>query len=172
MLLSAFKNREARTPFDDEASLLKQFPYRLSVSEYMDGNYPVQPGISYQSNDAYIRPFPDPGTSTITAFSVPNNIPPIGDPNMGQLHEHNSDVQSLFYEFFYGSKFASSGDNCSLMSQINGGILSGEPPSCQQSNARPCRFVFSVAIAKVWVLRAKKRVMALKGIHAHKKQKT
>ncbi|KAL8457699.1 hypothetical protein ACS0TY_035533 [Phlomoides rotata] len=231
LLLSAFKNREARTSFDDEASLLKQFPYissdinsptnssiqeglngnYLSVSEYIDEHYPVEPGISSQSNGAYITtldcpnnldhfgflastdtgqicspvmdvpmqfpscPFPDPGTSsqsTISALGNPNNMFHLGSlesPTMGQLHELHSSVQIPSY-------FESLTDNWSLMSLINSGsnnqILRAEPPSRQQSNARAYRLVFPMARAKLWVIRAKKRVMTLGGNHAHKKQKT
>ncbi|KAI3454543.1 hypothetical protein Pfo_011206 [Paulownia fortunei] len=191
LLLSAFENRKDITSFHDETSLLHEFPYRssdinaatnssiqegsrgcdLTISESINGFDAPEPGTSSQSISPYI----------ITS-DYPNNIchfGSLGSTPMGQLCDpylgvpnqitscQFSDLDPLLEHF---------GDNESLMSlcfpESNNlsETLRAESHSHQQSNAGSIHLVGAVAVM-LWMVRARKRFMALGGIHVQKRQR-
>ncbi|KAL0416977.1 UNVERIFIED_CONTAM: Calmodulin-binding protein 60 D [Sesamum latifolium] len=191
LLLSAFENRKDITSFNDEIALLHQFPHRssyvgattpssiedglhdrhLPISEITNGYDPTEPGTSSQSISPSIRPYGHPNTN--------HHFGSLGSTTGGQLHDPylgvpnqspsspSSDLNHLLENF---------GDNESLWSLIfpernnSPESLRAESHSRQQRNAGSIHLVRAVAIM-LWMFRARKRVMALGGVHVQKRRR-
>ncbi|KAL0356001.1 UNVERIFIED_CONTAM: hypothetical protein Sradi_4047000 [Sesamum radiatum] len=191
LLLSAFENRKDITSFNDETALLHQFPHRssyvsaathssiedglhdrhLTISEIPNGYDPNEPGTSSPSITPSIRPYDHPNTN--------HHFGSLGSTTMGQVHDPclgvpnqspcspSSDLNHLLENF---------GDNESLWSLIfpernnSPESLRAESHSRQQRNAGSIHLVRAVAIM-LWMFRARKRVMALGGVHVQKRRR-
>ncbi|KAL0440857.1 UNVERIFIED_CONTAM: Calmodulin-binding protein 60 D [Sesamum radiatum] len=191
LLLSAFENRKDITSFNDETALQHQFPHRssyvgetihssiedglhdrhLNISEITNGYDPTEPGTSSQSISPSIRPYGHPNTN--------HHFGSLGSTTMGQLYDPcfgvpnqsptflSSDLNHLLEDF---------GDNESLWSLISpernnsSESLRPESHSHQQSNAGSIHLVRAVAVM-LWMFRARKRVLALGGVHVQKRRR-
>ncbi|KAL0342794.1 UNVERIFIED_CONTAM: Calmodulin-binding protein 60 B [Sesamum calycinum] len=191
LLLSAFENRKDITSFNDETALQHQFPHRssyvgetmhssiedglhdrhLTISEITNGYDPTEPGTSSQSISPSIRPYGHPNTN--------HHFGSLGSTTMGQVYDPcfgvpnqsptflSSDLNHLLEDF---------GDNESLWSLISpernnsSESLRPESHSHQQSNAGSIHLVRAVAVM-LWMFRARKRVLALGGVHVQKRRR-
>ncbi|XP_020548363.1 calmodulin-binding protein 60 A-like isoform X2 [Sesamum indicum] len=189
LLLSAFENRQDITYFNDETALLHQFPHRssyigaashssiedglhdqhLTISKSTNGYDPTEPGTSSQSISPSVRPYGNPNTN--------HHFGSLGSTTMGQLHDPylgvpNQSPTSSFCDL--NCLLENFGDNENLMSLIfpernnSSESLRAESHSRQQSNAGSIHLVMAIML---WMFRARKRVMALGGVHVQKRRR-
>ncbi|KAK4437170.1 Calmodulin-binding protein 60 B [Sesamum alatum] len=191
LLLSAFENRNEITSFSDETALLHQFQDRssyvsaatsssiedglhdrhLTISQSTNGYDPTEPGTSSQSISPSIRPYGHPNTN--------HHFGSLGSTTTGQLHDPflgvpNQSPSSPFSDLNH--LLENFGDNECLMSLIfpernnSSESLRAESHSRQQSNAGSIHLFRAVAVM-LWMFRARKRVMALGGVHVQKRRR-